>query len=176
MWSLVLFQNQSYYGLLKFLPLAGGLIVALAQYLPEAISKRLKLTFHLPLGENESLIIMQGFGVAGLLVAFLIFFGLFAAFSAAYFPVQMVADSFITMLPWILAGFSGYFFMSLIVLEPGWIYRFLYALIGVSFISVYFYTTDSAAYGPANSGLIVLTFLLSVVILFSAYRFRKGEV
>jgi hypothetical protein len=173
-WSLMLFQNQRFYNYLKFVPLAGGVFLSFAQYLPEAINKRLKLTFHLPLDENKVIMLMQSFGAGCLMIAFLIFFGLFAGFSLVYFPTQMVADSFSTILPWILAGFSGYFFTSLIILEPGWIFKLCYSLTGVFFLSIYFNSAETAAYGPANFGLFVLTCCLSVTILFSAYRFRKG--
>ncbi len=175
-WSAMLFQNQQFYGLFKYVPLASGVVLAFAQYLPEAINKRLKLTFHLPLGENSGLMIMQGFGAASLLLSFLIFIGLFIGFSLFYFPIQMVTDSFITILPWVLAGFSGYFMVSLIILEPSWIFRFCYALVGVFFLSVYFVSAGTAAYRPANSTLVVLTAFLSVAIIFSAFRFRKGEL
>jgi len=120
--------------------------------------------------------VMQGFGAASLLISFLIFFVLFFGFSLVYFPIQMVTDSFITILPWVLAGFSGYFIVSLIILEPSWIFRFCYSLVGAFFLSVYFVSADTAAYGPANSGLVVLTAFLSVAIIFSAFRFRKGEM
>lgn len=173
-WSMALFQNQRFYNLLKYVPLAGGVLIAFAQYLPEAINKQLKLTYHLPLDENKAIMLMQGFGAGSLTIAFLIFFGLFTGFSLVYFPIQMVADSLSTILPWILAGFSGYFFTSLIILEPGWFFKLCYSLTGVFFLSIYFNSVDSAAYGPANFGLFVLTGFLSVTILFSAYRFRKG--
>jgi len=175
-WSLVLFQNQQFYSLIKFVPLVGGVILAFTQYLPEAINKRLKLTFHLPLGENKALMIMQGFGTGGLLISYLIFFGLFTGFSLVYFPIQMVSDSFTTIQPWIFAGFAAYFFVSLIILEPSWIFRFCYSLIGGFFLTIYFNSAETAAYGPANFELLVLTVFLSVTFLFSAYRFRKGEI
>lgn len=175
-WSMALFQDQRFFNSLKYVPLAGGVLLAFAQYLPEANHKRLKLTYHLPLDENKAIMLMQGFGAGTLMTAFLIFFGLFAGFSLVYFPIQMVSDSFSTILPWILAGFSGYFFTSLIILEPGWFFRLCYSLTGVFFLSVYFNDVYTSAYGPANFGLVVLTVLLSVTILFSAYRFRKGAM
>ena len=175
-WSLALFQNQRFYNFLKYVPLAGGVILAFAQYLPEAINKRLKLTFHLPLDENKMIMLMQGFGAGSLMIAFLIFFGLFAGFSLVYFPTQMVADSFSTILPWMLAGFSGYFFTSLIILEPSWFFKLFYSMTGVFFLSIFFNSADTAAYGPATFGLFILTVFLSVTILFTAHRFRKGEM
>lgn len=175
-WSTIVFQGFQFYKLIKYIPLAGGAIVAFAQYLPEIASRRLKLTFHLPLGENNGLLVMQAFGTFGLMISFSVLFGLFTGFSLKYFPVQLVSDSAITALPWFLAGFSGYFFVSLIILEPSWIFRFFYSLIGFSFLAIHFLPAGTAAYGPANAGLSALSLLLSVGLLFPAYRFRKGEI
>ena len=176
MWHLALFQGHQFYSHFKFVPLAGGLTIAFTQYLPETINKRLKLTFHLPLAENKILLIMQASGACSLLVSFLIFFGLFTGFSLIYFPVQMVSNSLITISPWMLAGFAAYFIIVLIILEPKWIFRFCYLLIGGFFMTIYFTLDGTAAYSHANSGLFILTVLLSVTFVFSAYRFRKGEV
>lgn len=175
-WNTALFQGYQYYSLIKYMPLAGGLTIAVAQYLPEIINKRLQLTFHLPLIENKVLLLMQAFGAGCLLISFLIFGGLFAGFSLFYFPVQMVADSFTTILPWLLAGFAAYFMIALIIPEPNRIFRFCYSLVGGFFLTIYFTSTDTAAYAPANSGLFILTVLLSVPFVFSAYRFRKGAM
>jgi len=175
-WNAVLFQGHQFYSLFKFVPLAGGLTIAIAQYLPETINKRLKLTFHLPLAENKGLLLMQAFGAGSLLIAFLIFGGLFTGFSLIYFPIEIVADVVITIVPWLLAGFAAYFIVALVILEPNWMFRFCYSSIGCFFLTIYFASAGIAAYAPANSGLLVLTALLSIAFVFPAYRFRKGEI
>lgn len=175
-WNSVLFQEYQFYSLLKYVPLAGGLAIAVAQYLPETINKRLKLTFHLPLAENKALLLMQAFGAGCLLISFMIFCGLFTGFSLIYFPIQMVSDSVTTIFPWLLAGFAAYFIVALIILENNQIFRFGYLLIGCFFLTIYLNSAGTAAYAPANSGLFILTALLSIAFVFSAYRFRKGEM
>lgn len=175
-WSSMLFLNQQFYSLFKYVPLAGGAVLAFSQYVPEVQSKRIKLTFHLPLGENKSLVIMQGFGTLCLALSFFIQFGLFVVFSLIYFPVQMVSDSVITVLPWFLAGFSTYFIIALVIPEPLWVFRFFYSVIGGLFLMVYFESATTAAYTRLNPFLAGITVMLGVVILFSAYRFRKGEM
>jgi hypothetical protein len=175
-WNAVLFQGHQFYSLFKYVPLAGGLTIAIAQYLPETINKRLKLTFHLPLTENNGLLLMQAFGAGSLLISLLIFGGLFTGFSLVYFPIEIVTDSVATILPWLLAGFAAYFMAALVVLESNRVFRFFYSLVGGFFLTIYFASAGTAAYGPANSGLLVLTALLSVAFVFPAYRFRKGEM
>lgn len=175
-WNAALFQGYQFYSLFKYVPLVGGLTIAIAQYLPETVNKRLKLTFHLPLAENKVLLLMQAFGAGSLLVSFLIFGGLLSGFSLIYFPIEMVADIVITILPWLLSGFAAYFIVVLIILEPKWIFRFGYSVIGCFFLTIYFVSAGTAAYVPVNSGLLVLTALLSIAFVFPAYRFRKGEM
>jgi hypothetical protein len=175
-WNTVLFQEYQFYSLFKYVPLTGGLIIAIAQYLPETINKRLKLTFHLPLAENKVLLLMQAFGAGCLLISFSIFGGLFAGFSLVYFPIEIVTDTVVTILPWLFAGFAAYFMVALIVLETSRIFRFCYSLVGCFFLTIYFNSADTAAYAPANSALFILTVLLSFGFVFSAYRFRKGEM
>jgi hypothetical protein len=175
-WHAVLFQGLQFYSLFKFVPLAGGLLIAITQYLPEVLNKRLKLTFHLPLSENKALLLMQTFGAACLLVIFLVFCGLFTGFSLIYFPIEMVTDSLITILPWLLAGFAGYFWVAFIIFEPKLAFRFCYSIVGGFFLTIFFHSDATAAYAPANSGLFILTAFLSIGFVFSAYRFRKGEM
>lgn len=175
-WNAALFQGLQFYSLYKYVPLAGGLTIAVAQYLPETVNKRLQLTFHLPLAGNNALLLMQAFGAGSLLVSFLIFFGLFTGFSLIYFPIEMVADGIITILPWLLAGLAAYFIVALVVLEPNRVFRLCYSLVGGFFLTIYFASAGTATYAPANSGLFILTALLSIAFVFSAYRFRKGEV
>jgi hypothetical protein len=175
LWNNFLFPGHQFYLPLKYLPLAGGLVIGIAQYFPETVSKRIKLTFHLPLRENTVLLWMHFFGAVCLLLSFSIFFGMFTALSLIYFPSQMVASCLISIFPWFLAGFAAYFLVALIVLEPVWKYRFFYTLVSAFFLTIYLKTSVTAAYGPANSGLLILTVSLSTALLFSAYRFRKGE-
>ena len=175
-WNSILFMGHQFFSPLKYVPLLGGLTIAFTQYFPETVNKRIKLTFHLPLGENKALLMMHAFGAVSLLLSFLVFFGMFAGFSLLYFPVQMVTDSIISIFPWFFAGFAAYFLVALIVLEPEWKFRFYYFVVGGFFLTIYLNSPITGAYGPANSGLFVLTAFLSIALLFSAYRFRKGEM
>jgi hypothetical protein len=117
-------MGYQYFGYLKYIPLVGGLLIAIAQYFPETINKRIKLSFHLPLKENKILLMMHAFGFGSLLVAYLAIFAVFVVFSASFFPSQIVNDAIISVFPWFLAGFTASFLVALIVLEPVWMYCF----------------------------------------------------
>ena len=173
-WSTILFQGFQYFKIFKFVPLAGGLVFSLAQYLPEITNKRIKLSFHAPLQENKVLLIMQAFGASCLFILFLFLVVLFGLLGSVYLPVEVVSASIITILPWTLAGLSAYFLVAFIVLEPAWIFRFFYSLFGASFISMHFIQAGIESYRPVILSLFLMCILISTAVLFSGYRLRKG--
>ena len=175
-WYNILFMGMQFFSYFKYVPLSGGLLIAVAQYFPETIDKRIKLTFHLPLKENNVLLMMHAFGAGCLLLSFALMMGVFISLSAIWFPSEIVYDSILSVIPWFLAGFVAYFLVAMIVMEPVWLYRLLYSLVVGFFVTIYVKSPVIAAYGPAIPGLSLLMILLSFGLLFSAYRFRKGEI
>ena len=175
-WYSFLFRGVTYFGIIKFLPFVTGLAVAIAQYFPETVNKRIKLTFHLPVSENGVLISMHAFGALVLVALFLVVLGLFTAGSAIFFPSNIIMASLLTMLPWFLGGLATYFLVALVLLEPVWLYRGLYTAIAAGFVTIFFTSASIGAFSPVLLPLALITLLLSSVVLFSGYRFRKGEM
>lgn len=175
-WNSILFKGYNFVKIVKFIPLIMGLALAVAQYFPETLNKRIKLTFHLPKDETSLLLGIHAYGVVCLIALFLIFFLVFIAGSIIYFPREIINSTLVTALPWFLGGLAAHFMSALILLEPVWRYRFFYALVGYSFVSLFYVNAGSGAYAPAIPCLLVFTVLSSVVVLFSGYRFRKGEM
>ena len=175
-WYAMLFQGMQYFSYLHLMPLLGGLAIGIAQYFPETVNKRIKLTFHLPVNENKVLLMMLAFGAACIVASFGILFLLFFIFSKMFFAGQIVTGAFITIFPWIWSGVAAYFLVGLIVMEPIWKYRIMYAIVSVFFLGLYLKSVLTASYVPVNPVLFVLSILLSISMLFSAYRFRKGEM
>lgn len=173
-WSAILFQGFQYFKIFKFVPLSGGIVFSLAQYLPEITNKRIKLSFHAPLPENKVLLLMQAFGTLCLFSLFSIFLGLFALLGSVFLPIEIVGAGIVTSLPWTLAGLSAYFLVAFIVLEPAWIFRFFYSLFGAAFISVHFIQAGIESYRPVILSLFLMSILISNAVLFSGYRLRKG--
>jgi hypothetical protein len=175
-WYTLLFMKLKYFGYLKFAPIAGALAISIAQFFPETVDKRIKLTFHLPLNENKVLLIMTLFGTLCLLAAYLLFLALFVGLSTIYFPSNIILPALVTIAPWFLAGFTAYYFVALIVLEPVWKYRFLYIVVTATILPLFFESAATGSYAPANPVLAVLVIISSIALLFSGYRFRKGEM
>lgn len=175
-WYSFLFRGFTYFGILKFFPFVAGLAIAIAQYFPETVNKRIKLTFHLPVSENGVLISMHLFGALVLTGLLLVVLGFFTAGSAIFFPGNIIRASMVTMLPWFLGGIATYFLVALVLLEPMWIFRGLYAAVAVGFVTLFYSGAAIGAFKPVLIPLALITVLLGCVVLFSGYRFRKGEM
>ena len=175
-WHLILFQKFQFFSSLRFVPVAGALAVAVAQYFPETVNKRIKLTFHLPANENNVLLMMMFFGTICLLACYSLVVVLFLALSMLFFPSEIIWTALVSITPWFLAGLAVYYLVALIVLEPVWKYRFFYFVVAVAFVPLYFEPAVAGGYAPAIPLLFVLAVVLSIAILFSGYRFRKGEM
>jgi hypothetical protein len=175
-WYSFLFRGVTFFSILKFLPFIIGLAIAIAQYFPETVNKRIKLTFHLPVSENGVLIWMHTFGALVILTMFLAVLVLFTVGSAIFFPSNIIRASLLTMMPWFLGGMATYFLLALILLEPMWIYRGLYTAVAAGFVTVFYTGASIGAFRPVLMPLALITLLLSFVVLFSGYRFRKGEM
>ncbi|MCF6332724.1 MAG: ABC transporter permease [Draconibacterium sp.] len=175
-WYLIMFQGIQFFSYLKFIPIAGALAISIAQYFPETVSKRIKLTFHLPINENKVLLMMMLFGIACLLAIYILLLVVFYGLSTVYFPSDIIVPALTNITPWFLAGFAIYYFVALVVLEPVWKYRFLYIVVAAAFFPIFLESSLAGAYAPANPLLAVLVIALSISLLFSGYRFRKGEM
>ena len=175
-WYFIIFQGFQYFGKLKFIPIIGGLAIAIAQYFPETVDKRIKLTFHLPINENIVLIMMMLFGTVSLLVVYITILLLFYALSTIWFPANIIAPALITITPWFLSGFAIYYLASLILLEPVWKFRLFYLIFASAIFPVFLESNSTEVYAPINLLLFILVIFLTVSLLFSGYRFRKGEM
>lgn len=175
-WYNVIFMNLSFFNILKFIPAAVGLSVAAFQYVPEVTDKRIKLSLHLPLNEDRMLLSMHLFGTCCLLTVFVLFLLTFTFVSSLFFPAELTIAALQTILPWILSGLAAYFLAATIILEPLWKFRALFAIISFGFLKIFFERALMKAYAGMNSFLIIITLLLSIAVIYSGYRFRKGEM
>lgn len=85
-WNNILQQRAIYFTVLKFIPLLIGLLISVAQFVPEIVEKRIKLTLHLPTNEETIVLKMVLFGLFCICMIFLIQLGLFAGMGL-YFSV-----------------------------------------------------------------------------------------
>jgi len=173
-WLQVVLRKNMYYSAFRYIPAVSGIVIGIFQFVPEVSKKRLRLAFHLPVDERKSLFLMELVGItANLIVYLLLAIGLLG-FSRMYFPAEIVNSTFITILPWILAGFVGYMATAMIALEPSLLLRIVYAVVSYGFMQLLYAGTflNQFQHSIGKYGIVTAIYLLTV--LFPGYRFRRG--
>lgn len=173
-WQGIINKEYIYFSILEYIPLIIGILVGVAQFVPEIKDKRIKLTLHLPLDEETVVLKMVAFGLGTLVILFLGLYLVFYLLGLYYFPMEIVDMAALTLLPWFLAGIAAYLLSAFIILEPLWKYRIFYLLFSAVFIQLFYKSSLAGAYQPVLWLLVVLIGLCSISTLLSIYRFRKG--
>ena len=96
------------WGLGGVVSLLVGVGLSLAQFVPEAVDGRIRLTLHLPVAEWEIVLLMCAYGWLSLAVLALVGFVVYVVGYGHYVPMAMVLDNMLPVLPWCCAGFAGY--------------------------------------------------------------------
>ena len=106
-WSAVLLKDMSLVPeVTKWFPLLTGLLLGVAQFIPEMTDKRLKLTLHLPLRESKIVFVTLLYGMAVLSAAFLpMYVALYAGLSRHY-AVEMLHAMTWQLLPYFEGGLA----------------------------------------------------------------------
>ena len=73
------------------------------------------------------------YGFLMILSLMVIFMILFFTIDLYFFPVEMHIMAINAFLPWILGGFTTYFFVAMIAMEPSWKFRCLYAIVVMNY-------------------------------------------
>ena len=174
-WYTILYNRVAWYNHLKFIPVLVAFGLSIAQYYPEVVDKRLKLTLHLPVNENKVLFQMMGIGFILLMLVLLMLFALFLLISLHFLPLNLVMAGVVTILPWLLAGMITYFLTAFIVMEPVWKIRIAYAITGIHIIAMYLLDAAMGAYQPLIKLLALFSVIGSLSVYFPVYRLRKGK-
>ena len=74
-WLYLIQYKMLFYNMVKFIPLVGGILLGLTQFVPEMTKNRYRLSFHLPLPEIKMLLFVVSTGFLAFLVANLIMYG-----------------------------------------------------------------------------------------------------
>ena len=176
LWLSMLLKDVSYVDTLTYIPLAGGLALGIAQMVPEVAQKRLKLTLHLPFPQLRLVAMMLATGLLELLVIYLLQAGVILIYDATIFHSELVGRVFLTMLPWYLAGFVGYLFVTSVCLEGTWYMRILLGLVGVAVLLVMFLQPATmAAYNYMIVTIVVFIALITIFSFGSIARFKEGH-
>lgn len=175
-WLIMLMKDQTFIDAIKYVPLLCGLLVGLAQMMPEMQQNRLKLTLHLPCPSLRLLVTMLLTGFAELTVVFLLQFVAIWIFYDRIIAPEMTWYVLLTSLPWYLAGYTAYFFSTAVCLEGKWKRRILLALIGAGVITLYYLQPAPGAYNGFLPVALIVTLILAVLSYGSIVRFKQGLI
>ena len=173
-WNYVVFRNLMFFEPIKYIPLFIGIIIGVAQYLPELSEMKLKLTLHLPLKENNVFVFLNLFGTVLLFLLFLPVVFILLAGSSVVFPQEIITATILTIIPWFLAAFVVYYFLSAIMIEPLWSRRVLILIIGFVWLFQLLMSSSYGEYKLIIRSLFILVILFSYINLLSGLRFKRG--
>lgn len=173
-WLAVLERGDVLFGSLRYLPALLGAAFAVAQFVPEMVQNRLKLTLHLPDNRNAMVLAMLGYGLAWLAGLFAVQIAVIDLWLRQPLASELVHAVITTMLPWYISGFATYLFGAWICLEPTWHRRAFDALVAAGVLRLCF-LNESLSAGNALLGWLALVCLCALFFpLHSVDRFRRG--
>ena len=176
LWEYALDKNSVIVDNMSFLPIVCALLLSISQFVPESYRKCLKLTLHLPLKQSGTICVMQGYGIAVLIVLFALQALAIYFFLGHYLVWELVRRIILSALVWYCAGLGVYVWMSAICLEPKWGMKIFEALLLCVLTGLYYFSTDAMAYRHGLLPLFVVTVLCALILIhYSVLRFKDGE-
>ena len=173
-WYVYLFMDSSLPSVTQVLPLVSGVVLALVQFVPEMVNKRLKLTLHLPADEGAIVQSMLEYGYLVLVLLFLLTTAVYVVGLSFIFPFEITQMLLSRLIPAFVAGLASYGFTAWICFEPQWRQRVLNSFVAVGLLSVLFVSVQSAVYMHFGIGLLVLILASLTFPFFSVLRFKHG--
>jgi hypothetical protein len=174
LWNSVVHRKLIFYSGIRWNALVAGILLALAQFVPEVRKRRLRLLFHLPVDNHRALMVMMAAGLLGtLLVTGLNLLGLIGVVGA-YYPADVTLSAVLTALPWFVAGLLAYSGTALVVLEPAWWRRVAFAALSFALASICYLGATYEAFAPSIGRLALLAALLPATVFLPAFRFKRG--
>lgn len=175
LWEVMLQRDAIFIDLMTYVPLLTGLIFAVFQYIPEMQQSRLKLTLHLPYPQYRMITMMLLYGTLMLLTTFLLNLLIIGCYFHAVFAWELFARVILTALPWYVAGLLAYYMTAWICLEPTWKRRILGILVAAGVLRIFFMGQAPEAYNAFLPILFGYTIVVSLLSMWSVYRFKTGE-
>lgn len=173
-WYAFLFLDFSLPGISFYFPMIAGLALALVQFIPEMVNKRLKLTLHLPADEFAIISSMLLYGYMVLIGIFGLSVVIYILGLSQLFPFEIVKMLMSRLIPAYVGGLSIYGFTAWICFEPQWKQRLLNIFVAIGLLSVLFVSPLWGVYLHFSIGLVVLLIASFALPFYSVLRFKHG--
>ena len=174
-WDVIVNKKQMMFRNLKYFSVVAGACLGIAQFVPEMLQKRIKLTLHLPMAEKRIVLVMLGFGQLLTLSIFLIHMIAIVVFSNFYFPTEILLSTLKTVLPWYVAGLIVQSFVAMICIEPTWRRRIVNLVMMLGALQLCYLSSYPGAYASVLYLLLLVVALVFPYSFLSLYRFKVGE-
>lgn len=175
LWEILLSRDTVFIEWLSYLPAAVGLLMALAQFVPEMQHKRLKLTLHLPYPRERMVLLMLCSGLTLLGIVFAADYLALYLYLQSILPAELVGRILMTSLPWYLCGVVTYLLTAWVCLEPTWRRRIVNVLISAGAIRLFFLSSVPQAYDRFLPWLLLLALGSLLLPQLSVSRFKQGR-
>ncbi len=174
LWDVIISRDQFVFRELKWFPAIAGLVLGVAQFVPEIYQKRLKLTLHLPVPRFNIISWQISYGLISLLSIFLVNIFMLVVFMCFYFAKEFIASALYTVAPWYLAGIGAYAFVAWITLEPSWKRRAVNTFVAMPVLNMLLIDAIPSAY--MNSMLFIFSSTVAAMffVYLSVIRFKDG--
>ncbi len=173
-WYQVIIMGNIFFKDFTYIPAFIGIVIGFAQFMPEINSERLKLTLHLPLKENSIFMYTILYGTLLLFGLFLVMYGLLSFIVGIFFPFQVIKAMWVTIAPWVLAGFVVYWVTGAVFVERIWLKRIFIIVIAALFVDTLLYNYAYEIYKYSFFYFLILSLLWIISILYTGHRFKKG--
>jgi len=173
-WDVIVNKNQMMFRNLKYYSVITGACLGVAQFVPEMLQKRIKLTLHLPMAEQRIVLVMLGFGQLLTLSIFLLHVIAVVVFSNFYFPMEILLSALKTLIPWYAAGLLVQSFVAMICIEPTWSRRIANLIMMLGTVQLCYLSSYPGAYGNVLYWLLLLVAFIFPYSFLSLYRFKVG--
>lgn len=165
-----------HYDRVKYVMMLTGALLGLAQFVPEMIGHRFRLSLHLPLGENILVLLSL---LPGLSVV--VFMGLLDGLCLygvlrVYFPAEGAMSALLTAVPWFFSGIVAYLGTALVILEPQLTRKWVYLSISAGFVWIFFQGDGYESFNRAFAMPALLSLLFIPAVLVPANRYRNRRV
>lgn len=173
-WEVMLQKDAIFINIIRFIPLMVGIGVAVAQFIPEMLQKRLKLTLHLPYPYEKMILRMVGFGFALLFAGFFLDLIFLQIFLSRILAPELSLHILMTAVVWFMGGLAAYLLTAWICLEPVWKRKIMDAVISLGVLRIFYLSETPEAYNSFIWILAVGIGILRLMPLLAAARFKQG--
>lgn len=174
LWQIMIDKEMVFIELLQYIPAVVGVAVALVQFVPEMVDKRLKLTLHLPFPRRGMILAMEGAGVASLVAIFALQAVILWVYMHTLLAPELTSRALMTALPWWLSGVTAYMLTAWIALEPTWRRRAVWLLMAAGVVRMFFLSDVPRSYDGMLPWMAALWLFAVLLPLLSIERFREG--